>query len=86
MFCTQQSNLPRRHPIDQLAAHISVLPPTASLLFQKVGKEKQTENEEQNEKLDEDNQPQRPPQLHAAEAVAIELPDVQEKMFHNPRS
>jgi hypothetical protein len=46
-----------------------------SVLLEEVGKEKHFQYSENDEKLDEDNSPQRASQLHVAEPVVVELED-----------
>ena len=52
------------------------------MVTEEIREKEHFKDEEHNEKLDEDNQPQCASERHASEAVAIELPDVQYKMFH----
>jgi hypothetical protein len=53
------------------------------LAAQKVGEEKQAENEEHDKEFHKYNEPQGTSQGHASKAFYIEIPDVEQCILHN---
>ena len=60
--------------LNELRAHVVSLV-SCSLGVEKVGEEEELENAKDNEELQQDDQPQRTPPGHLAEAVGIEFDD-----------
>ena len=59
-------------PVDEFFGHILVFSPLRGVLANVVGKEKDFQNHKDDEKLDEDDDPERAPQCHAAKTVVIQ--------------
>ena len=55
------------------------------VFLEEVGKEEQLQHDEDDEQLDEDDGPQRAPQLHGTESVVVKVIDlVQKTAFFHP--
>ena len=55
----------------QLRRHKLRFPTLLCVLLEKVGEEKELQDDEDNDKLDADNKPQSPPECHRAETVVL---------------